>query len=46
MLWNTLLFNVIYVSPDHVPEAIYNQLSPEKQRLVYIDVSRPVPNGL
>ena len=36
----------IFVLPDHVPEAVYRQLPPEKQRMVYIDASRPVPNGL
>lgn len=29
---------------DHVPESIYKQLSPELQRMVDIDVSRPVAN--
>ncbi|XP_050711023.1 cartilage oligomeric matrix protein-like isoform X2 [Eriocheir sinensis] len=42
IIWSDL----VYRCNDHVPEAIYNQLSPEKRRLVYIDVSRPVPNGL
>ncbi|MPC21633.1 Thrombospondin-3a [Portunus trituberculatus] len=31
---------------DHVPETVYRNLSPEKQRMVHLDTSRPVPNGL
>ncbi|XP_069980586.1 cartilage oligomeric matrix protein isoform X3 [Penaeus vannamei] len=42
IIWSDL----VYRCNDHVPESIYNQLSPELQRLVDIDVSRPVPNGL
>ncbi|XP_042216566.1 cartilage oligomeric matrix protein-like isoform X2 [Homarus americanus] len=42
IIWSDL----VYRCNDQVPEAIYNQLPPDLQRLVDIDVSRPVPNGL
>ncbi|XP_066951046.1 cartilage oligomeric matrix protein isoform X2 [Macrobrachium rosenbergii] len=42
IIWSDL----VYRCNDHVPEAIYKLLPPRLQRLVEIDVSRPVPNGL
>nr|XP_045625740.1 cartilage oligomeric matrix protein-like isoform X2 [Procambarus clarkii] len=42
IIWSDL----VYRCNDQVPEAIYNQLTPELQRFVDIDNSRPVPNGL
>ncbi|KAA0201765.1 hypothetical protein HAZT_HAZT005799 [Hyalella azteca] len=42
IIWSDL----VYRCNDQVPEAIYNQLSPELQRHVDIDRTRPVPAGL
>ncbi|KAF2368679.1 Thrombospondin/cartilage oligomeric matrix protein coiled-coil domain [Trinorchestia longiramus] len=42
IIWSDL----VYRCNDQVPEAIYNQLSPELQRYVDIDRTRPVPAGL
>ncbi|XP_045129659.1 cartilage oligomeric matrix protein-like isoform X4 [Portunus trituberculatus] len=42
IIWSDL----VYRCNNHVPETVYRNLSPEKQRMVHLDTSRPVPNGL